>query len=158
MECLGVKDRSEMMQIRMECLPFGKDKPTKNRNTGEFDIPKEVLVGLTESNFTVSDMSKILSVSESTIYRKFRTYNISKYQFDDIEDHILDQRVSEITAEFPRCGEGMLRQILRKKGTKVRIHEWGKSQEIISSGCDIYISVIFFPTCVNELVDFLLIN
>ena len=44
MEQLGVKDRSEMMKIRLKCLPHGSRKPSKSG--GNFEIPKGLLENL----------------------------------------------------------------------------------------------------------------
>ena len=113
MEQLGVKDRSDMMKLRVKCLPYGRQKP---RKTGRnFEIPKEVLENLLESNFTIMDISNILSVSESTVYRKMRMYDLSKHDFNDIEDGALDQIVKDVMEEFPHSGEVMIGQILRQK-------------------------------------------
>ena len=34
-----------------------------------------------------------------------RVYSISKRQYNDLNDNALDTVVTEIVAEFPRCGE-----------------------------------------------------
>ena len=43
----------------------------------------------------------------------------SKRQYNDLNDNALDTVVTEIVAEFPGCGEEMLRQLLRGRGIKV---------------------------------------
>ena len=72
-----------------------------------------------EAWFSVLDMSRILSVSESTVYRRMRTYNITKRCYTDIDDEQLDLVLGKILSEFPRCGEQMLRCLLEGKGIKV---------------------------------------
>ena len=70
-------------------------------------------------NFSIKDTSHCLNVSENTLYRLWRVYNISKRQYNDLNDNALDKVVTEIVAEFPRCGEEMLRQLLHGRGIKV---------------------------------------
>ena len=49
-----------------------------------------------------------------------RQGNLSVTNYDKILDDILDQTVSEIVKEFPRCGETMVRKILRQRDVQVR--------------------------------------
>ena len=62
----------------------------------------------------------MFSVSESTIYRRMRSYNLSKLDFSDISDEQLDICVRGIAKDFPLCGEVMIKQLLRGKGIKVQ--------------------------------------
>ena len=63
----------------------------------------------------------MLNVSESTIYRRMRQRNLSICNlYDEILDDDLDQTVSEIVKEFPRCREAMVREILRQRDVQVR--------------------------------------
>ena len=62
----------------------------------------------------------MLSVSESTIYRRMRSYGLSKLDFSEISDQQLDNNVSQIANDFPFCGESMIKQLLRGKGIKVQ--------------------------------------
>ena len=43
----------------------------------------------------------MLSVSESTIYRRMRSYGLSKLDFSEISDQQLDNNVSQIANDFP---------------------------------------------------------
>ena len=72
-----------------------------------------------EAGFSIKDTSHCLSVSENTLYRLMRVYNISKRQYNDLNETELDPVVTEIVSEFPRCGEEMLRQFLHGRGIKV---------------------------------------
>ena len=74
---------------------------------------------LFEAGFSIKDTSQRLGVSENTLYHLIRVYNISKRQYNNLNDKELDTVVTEILAEFPRCGEEMLRQLLRGRGIKV---------------------------------------
>ena len=60
---------------------------------------------LFEASFPIKDTSHCLGVSEITLYRLMRVYSISKRQYNDLNDNALDTVVTEIVAEFPRCGE-----------------------------------------------------
>ena len=73
-----------------------------------------------DQDFTINEISKLLSVSESTIYRRMRQFGISKMEFSTITDQELDCQTSKITAEFPHCGEGIIKQILLGKNIKVQ--------------------------------------
>ena len=47
-------------------------------------------------------------------------YGLSQLQFTEIPDGDLDNVVTEITREYPSCGEGMLKQILEDRGIKIQ--------------------------------------
>lgn len=70
----------------------------------------------------MTEISVVLSVSESTVYRRmnsYRTYGISKFDFADISDQELDVHVENVSKEFPYCGENLIKQMLYVKGIKV---------------------------------------
>ena len=74
-----------------------------------FEIPRSVLECYLEQNLKIEEISKILSVSESTIYRRMRQYGLSKMEFSDVAEGDLDRVVSEITKEFPHSGKGLIK-------------------------------------------------
>ena len=119
---LGLHNHSEIMSLRIECTKYGTAKPTRSNGSvhAMFEIPKEVLESLLEEDFLISEIATMLSVSDSTIYRRMRSYGLSKLNFSDIPDEELDVHVSEIAMEFPFCGERMLKQLLQGKGIKVQ--------------------------------------
>ena len=49
-----------------------------------------------------------------------RQCNLSVTNYNEILDDDLDQTVSEIIKEFPRCGEAMVRKIPRQRDVQVR--------------------------------------
>ena len=61
----------------------------------QFNIPRAVLECYIDQNFKISEIGKILCVSESTIYRRMRQYGLSKEDFCDIPDEHLDRKVKE---------------------------------------------------------------
>ena len=120
---LGVNTSSEIMALRMECTRYGCVKPVKKRIHGEyakFEIPKEILENFLDEDFLVSEIATMLSVSESTIYGRMRSYGLSKLDFSEITDQQLDTKVSKIVQDFPFCGENMIKQLLLGKGIKVQ--------------------------------------
>ena len=123
MEMLGINSRSDMMSLRTECTKFGGEAPKKPEGTCGapiFFIPKPVIGNLLQEGFTIKEISSILAVSESTIYRRMRQYGLSKFEFTDIPDKDLDAEVEKVTVEFPYCGENFIKQILYQKGVKVQ--------------------------------------
>ena len=75
-ESLGVKDRTEMMRLRVECSVHGTSHRPEKINK-KFEIPVDVLENLLEADFRIMDICQVLSVSESTVYRQLR-YNRNK--------------------------------------------------------------------------------
>ena len=86
----------------------------------KFMIPKDVLENLIDEGFAISKIAKLLSVSESTIFRRMRQYNISKDIFSTCNDDELDASVGPLIKDYPFCGENILGQMLRKTGIKVQ--------------------------------------
>ena len=112
------------MKLRIECPKYGSNQPFRNVRNGcgtpVFEIPGSVLECYLEQNLKIEEISKILSVSESTIYRRMRQYGLSKMKFSDVTEGDLDRVVSEITKEFPHSGEGLIKQMLLSKNMKVQ--------------------------------------
>ena len=79
-----------------------------------------MLENLLDEGFTIKEMSTLLSVSESTIYRRMNRYGLNKFEFTDISDEELDAEINKITKEYPYCGENFIKEILFHKGVKVQ--------------------------------------
>ena len=112
-----------MMKLRMVCAIHGKQKPPKERlrsGAPTFDIPKSVLENHIEEGFMIKEIASMLSVSESTIYRRMQAYGLSSLDFSDISDEDLDYHMSELSMDFPFCGEGMMKYLLQERGIKVQ--------------------------------------
>ena len=124
MKCLGVSDRNEVMKLRIECNHYGNIQPPREACCGppQFRISRTTLETLIEMGFMIQEIACLLSVSESTIYRRMRTFGLRKLQFTDIDDNLLVDVVTGVVEEFPRCGEKMLREILRHKNIHVSMH------------------------------------
>ena len=120
---LGVTDRGDMMKLRMACSMFECQTPHRQEvgpGAPAFDIPKLILEGHLEEGFKIREMASMLSVSESTVYRRMQGYGLSSLDFSIICYDELDRHILEISKEFPFCGEGMMQFILRQKGIKVQ--------------------------------------
>ena len=70
----------------------------------------------------------MFSVSESTIYRRTRSYGVSKLDFSEISDQQLDNNVSQIANDFPFCGESMIKQLLC--GKDIKVQRWHMHESI----------------------------
>ena len=123
---LGVQNRGDIMALRMECSKYGSNRPSRSTpnecGAPMFEIPRSVLECYLEQNLTIEEISKILSVSKSTIYRRMRQYGLSKMEFSNITNDELDQVLSDITKEFPHSGEGLVKQVLI--GRKIKVQRW----------------------------------
>ena len=100
LESLGVTSRRDIMALRIECATFGGEalrKVQANCGAPSFTIPKCVLENLLGEGFTIKEVSTILSVSESTIYRRMSRFGLSKSDFTDIADLELDTHIENIT-------------------------------------------------------------
>ena len=86
-------------------------------------IPKAVLECYLGENLTYNDKRnfKMLSVSQSTIYRRMRYYELSKLEFSEISDEDLDRQMADITKEFPYFGEGLIKQLLIGKMSRFSV-------------------------------------
>ena len=123
MKQLGVSNSSDMMSLRMECSIYGKRKPRRNRlgsGAPEFNIPKSILENHLEEGFKIKEIASMLSVSESTIYRRMQSYGLSSQDFSNVSDEELDNHITELSKDFPFCGEGMLKFLLQERGIKVQ--------------------------------------
>ena len=103
----------------MECSTFGNRTPQRDVlgcGAPSFNIPKSVLEYHLQEGFKIKDIASMLSMSESTVYRRMRSYELSAHDFSDICDDELDRHLSELSKEFPFCGEGLMTFLLRERG------------------------------------------
>lgn len=124
MKALGVTDCRNMMALRMECSKYRNEqqpaKVVQNVGAPVFQIPRDLLENLLEEDFTIKEISLLLSVSQRTIYRRMEKYGLKKCSFSGLSDNELDQRVKEFTQQFPSCGENMLRHLLSQSNIFVQ--------------------------------------
>ncbi|VDI57833.1 Hypothetical predicted protein [Mytilus galloprovincialis] len=125
MEALVVSSRADMMRLRTECVKYGNDKPQRVRSQcgpPNFDITKSILENVLVNGCGVSYISKLLTVSQSTIYRRMAAFGLSKRNFSQISDNELDVELGKILKDFPLCGENLLKQMLIIK--RIRVPRW----------------------------------
>ncbi|KAK3085683.1 hypothetical protein FSP39_017802 [Pinctada imbricata] len=137
MKFLGVTNKLDMVKLRSECAKYGAKSPAKTiKGCGpaEYCIPEQLLRNLIADDFSVADISKLLSVSERTIYRRLQKYNISKLNFSDLDDDGLDVHVCDLVKNFPFCGEKMLMQMLKQKGIQVQRWRFRESMWRVDEG------------------------
>ena len=123
MEYLGITCRNRMMALRTKCIKYGGKHPEKiTHSVGapSYDIPKNVVEDLLADGFSIKQVAMLLSVSESTIYRRMSIYGLRKQEFSLISDEEMDTKVEKITKEFPSRGENMIRHILLDGGIVVQ--------------------------------------
>ena len=82
---LGVQNRFDIMASRVERTKYGSEE-WGECGPPKFDIPKVVLECYLDENLTIEEISKMLSVSQSIIYRRMRYYGLSKLEFSEISD------------------------------------------------------------------------
>ena len=73
-----------------------------------------------DQGFLIADIIKLLSVSESTIYRRMSQFGISKTFFPEIEDTDVDEHVGGVIKEILFCGENLICQILKQRGIRIQ--------------------------------------
>ena len=85
-------NRSDIMRLREKCTVYGSYCPQKVAGNGapKFDRPKLLLQNLKEEGFAFAEMSKIICVSERTLFRRLSEYNLTTTAFADIPDAELD--------------------------------------------------------------------
>ena len=112
-----------MMTLRMECIKYGSMKPVKTDSLDghpKYHVDKNVLESLLDCDFKISAIGNLLQLSERTIYRRMAHFGLQKRDFSDIDEDNLDNILSGIVVDFPRCGERMLREILKGQGIKIQ--------------------------------------
>lgn len=101
---LGIINKEEMVKLRNACTVYGPGQPTMiNRKSGPpiFHIPKSILNNFINDGFQIVDISKKLSVSERTIYRRLQQYDLRVESFSDINDEELLFEMRNLVKEFP---------------------------------------------------------
>lgn len=131
LQTLGISNTADMMKLRTECIKYGREQPLRVQvdcGSPKFYIPKSILENFLENGYKIAFIATMLSVSESTVYRRMGQYGLSKMDFSNISDAELDILLGEIMKGFPLCGETMLLQMLKVKG--VHIQRWRLRESI----------------------------
>lgn len=93
----------------------------KTEGRPKFVITREQLMNLRETGMTWAKIATCLNVSERTLYRRVREFDIDG-SFSEISNTELDELLKSIMAVTPRAGESYIRGSLR--GSGVRIQRW----------------------------------
>lgn len=120
---LGVTDGSAIMNLRLKCLNHGSSTMYRAPGIKQFNIPEDILQFFLECQFTVREIAKLLSASESTVYRRMRQCNLKKINVSNISEEDLDLLIQELVVEFPRCGEKMIKELLVEK-TAIQVYSF----------------------------------
>ncbi|WAR15512.1 hypothetical protein MAR_005617 [Mya arenaria] len=125
--------RRNMMALRMECVLYGNadDECQSSMPCRQFEIPKQILEDLLDADFKISDISKMLSISESTVYRRMRQFELSKMTYSDVDSHVVEKAVKEIVSN---CGERTIQQLLGQQHIK----------SVLDILIDIYITALHY--------------
>ena len=119
-----VRLRNDMVRLRLECIKFGSEPPKRSAfneaGAPKYEIPKNVIEEPLADGFSIKDIALLLSVSERTVYRRMAEYDLRKHAYSSVGEEQLDMIVKNLTEEFPRCGENMIGQIIRRKGYAVQ--------------------------------------
>ena len=113
------------MSLRLQSLYYGSNPPPRIPGTQsccapEYLISKEVLEGYLEDGLKIKEISLLLSVLESTVYRRMGGHALSQLQFTEITDGDLEKVVGELTREYPSRGEELLKELRVDRGVKVQ--------------------------------------
>lgn len=86
-----------------------------------FKIPREQLLLLIESKFTVPQIAEMIGVSVRTIHRRMSEYELSIHStYSEMTDNELDAIISDIHKEFPMCGCNQMSGHLLSRGIRVQ--------------------------------------
>lgn len=86
-----------------------------------FEIPREQITVLIESQFTVPQIADLIGVSVRTVYRRMSRYGLSvSSTYSELTDEELDAITSDIHKEFPTCGSKQMSGHLLSRGIRVQ--------------------------------------
>lgn len=93
---------------------------TGNAGRPQLVVNIEQIELLRSSDFTWDEVSQIVGVSRTTLWRKLHKLGVPLEKYSDIDDSELDQLVREIQLNSPNVGVSMLQGHLRSSGLKVQ--------------------------------------
>lgn len=95
-------------------------------------ISQERVLFLRSLNFKWTDIAAIVGVSEKTLQRRIREWNVSPYS--DLSDLELDRIIRSHLNEFPRVGEVMLIGYLQSLNVRVQRERIRSSVQRVAGG------------------------
>ena len=91
------------------------------RGRPRYEIGRDQLQYLLDVGFRVPDISRVLGISQRTVWRRIQEHSIDvNVLYADICDEDLDAVVSDVQSSFPNCGQRMLNGHLRSRGIVVQ--------------------------------------
>ena len=117
---IGLSDRQKIMELRIKCSTFRCKQPERELKSDrkgalKFKIPKAILEDLLDDGFKVFEIATLMVVSERTIYRRLKEYNIQVREFSEVSDDLLDENLKNLCEQFPNCGERFLNEMSRQE-------------------------------------------
>ena len=91
-----------------------------DRGRPQYDISKEQLEYFIEFGFKAPQIAVMLGVSEATVRRRYRVFQISSKSYTDISDEELDNKIMSIKEDFHQSGYRIVTGILRANGIFVQ--------------------------------------
>jgi DNA-binding transcriptional MerR regulator len=80
-------------------------------------ITEDQLSYLSDNGFTAVDMARMFGVSQATIHRRLKVFNVNTSRcFSDIDDNALDDIIRKIKLEFPNSDYRMMLGHLKARG------------------------------------------
>lgn len=87
------------------------------RGASRYDIQRSQLAYLVENYFSVPRISRMLGVSQRTVFRRLEVMNISiRSTYSNIRDDHLLQEVRALHFQFPRAGYRTMASLLLQRG------------------------------------------
>ena len=112
---LTLLDKDDEMSRSLPLIKTGfKGRP-------KFDIPFEHLQYLVDNGFKVTDIAKMLCISEKTVYRRLTEHGMSvRDSYANLTEQELDDIIKDVLHDFPNSGYKSMRGHLFSRGHKVQ--------------------------------------
>ena len=125
-----VRDAKELIASELDRVSNRSDQgyyteqaSSGNRGRPRYDVQEAQLQFFVRYGFSISEMAKMLAVSQATINRRLRDYGISlSTKFCQMSDSELDELIKNVKQHFPRSGYRVMLGILHSMG--YHIQEW----------------------------------
>ena len=94
---------------------------TGDRGRPTYNIPYEQVNFLVERRFTIAQIANLLGVSESTVQRRLRRFDLSvRGTYSTLTDQELDSMVQEILTAQPNTGNKRMTGYLAARGVRIQ--------------------------------------
>jgi len=94
---------------------------TGQRGRPKLDVPQEQLQFLVERRFNIPQIASLLGVSERTVERRLREFNLNiSTSYSNLSDQELDAVINSIVTDFPQTGYKRMTGFLRARGIIVQ--------------------------------------